>query len=165
LILHLERLIPIHDAAKLLGLSETRLRELVQAGTIKGAILPGGDIGVSENAAEISALNENLMSIKRSQFEHVHGSPITVTEASKKYDTNRATILMWVRQKYIRILTPGYRMEIDEADVAYCAAIHAARKGFGGQTGAPLLDSSGDPYLLKHPKLSEYRRRKKESVP
>ena len=166
--LHLDHLIPLRDAAKLFGLSEKRLHELVQAGKIKGAILPGGEIGVSKDAAEINAINEKLRAIKRKQFDRLRNVPITITDASNKYSIQRDTILLWVnKQRYIKILKTGYRMEIDEADVAYCAAIYELRRSFigqskeRGQTGAPLLDEMGDPYLLKHPKLSEYRRKKK----
>ena len=55
---------------------------------------------------------------------------------------------------------------LDEADIAYCAAIHTVRKQAGIRTGFPLLDENGRPGLLKHPNLSRYRReqRKTEQV-
>ena len=158
--LHLDRLIPIHDAAKILGLSEARLREMVQAGKIKAAILPGGEIGVSENTA-ITALNEKLQTIKREKYAHLKGQPITATDASSKYDVNRRTLLRWVDKKYIVVIQPGYQMTLDEGDVAYCAQIHHARRISGVTSGAPLLADDLTPYLLKLPNLSEYRRRKK----
>jgi len=161
LTLHLERLIPIHDAAKLLGLSETRLRELVQAGTIKGAILPGGDIGVSENAAEINALNEKLQAITQEQFIHLRGNKITITDAEQKYGIPNRTIRKWIGHNYIQVIDRGYPVKIDEGNLAYCAAIYSERQKAGVVAGAPLLNEQRKPYLLKHPGLSEYRRRKR----
>lgn len=158
--LHLDHLIPLRDAAKLFGLSESRLHDLVKAGKIKGAILPGGEIGVSETAA-ITALNEKLQTIKREKFAHIKGQPITVTDASSKYNVNRRTLLRWVDKKYIAVIQPGYQMILDEGDVAYCAQIYHARTMSGVTSGAPLLADDSTPYLLKLPNLSEYRRRKK----
>jgi hypothetical protein len=48
-------------------------------------------------------------------------------------------------------------MELDEAEVAYCAEIYHARNGI---SGVPLLDEDGLAYQLKHPELSEYRRKR-----
>ena len=49
-------------------------------------------------------------------------------------------------------------MQIDEADVAYCSAIHTVRKQTGIRTGFSLLDKNDLPGLLKHPNLSRHRR-------
>ena len=54
-------------------------------------------------------------------------------------------------------------MELDEAEVAYCAGIYHERKTLG-ITRVPLLDENGLAYELKHPKLFEYRRRKKKQA-
>jgi len=69
--------------------------------------------------------------------------------------------LEWKNKGYLRVLKPGYRMQIDESDIAYCAEIYHRRKERGIGFRAPLLDSEGLPYQLKHPKLAEYRKRKK----
>lgn len=159
--LHLDQLIPLRDAARLFGLSEARLHELLEAGKIRGAILPGGEIGVSESAAKINALNENLSKITREPFENLRGVHITASEGAKKYGVHRNTILKWAKQGFVRVIVGGYRMEVDEADLAYCASIHDQRKDLGN-ISTPLLDDMGRPCLLKHPRLSEYRRRRKK---
>lgn len=88
------------------------------------------------------------------------GIAITVTDAAKKYNVNRFTILTWKNRGLIKTIKDGYRAEIDEADMAYCAKIYHDRQQAGIRYGAPLLNEDGQPYMLKHPQLSEYRRKK-----
>ena len=99
------------------------------------------------------------------KFPGLIGQAITVTEAANKYSVHRDTILEWVNKGYLTVITSGYRMTIDNADVAYCAEVYHARKhaGFGFSGAAPLLDENGLPYTIKHPDLSAYRRRRKEN--
>lgn len=99
---------------------------------------------------------------KREDFldKNLIGVAITVSDAAKKYDVNRFTILTWVKRKLIRVLKDGYRTEIDEADAAYCAKVYHDRQKVGIRFGAPLLNEDGQPYMLKHPELSEYRRKR-----
>ena len=161
--------LPFPEAAEKLGVSERELRKRVEAGTITAGKLPDGEIVVSTDAkAKITTgddINARLSAIKRSDFEHLRGTPITVSEAAKKYGVHRDTILEWVKQKYIAVIKPGYRMMIDQSDMAYCAVIHEVRKQSGVRFGAPLLDDDGKPYLLKHPNLSRYRREQRQSKP
>ena len=154
--------LPLPEAANKLGLSVAELRSRVESGTITAGKLPDGEIVVNITAKE-DDINARLSAIKREDFEYLRGNPITVSEAAKKYGVHRNTVLEWAKQKYITVLKPGYRMQIDEADVAYCAAIHAERKQTGVRFGAPLLDQSGKPYLLKHPNLSKYRREQRQN--
>ena len=88
---------------------------------------------------DASDINTRLRAIKRKDFEHLRGQAITVTEAAEKYEIHRDTILEWTK-RYINILKSGYRMELNEADVAYCVEIHRIRKQIGIRFGAPLLD-------------------------
>lgn len=89
------------------------------------------------------------------------GQSITVTEAATKYNVNRDTILTWKKRGIVSVLKDGYRLEIDEADVAYCATIFHERKQNGIGFRAPLLTNDGLPYELKHVKLAQYRRKKR----
>ncbi len=153
------------EAAEKFGLTETELRQRVDAGTITAGRLPGGEIVVSSerNANGVTDINDRLSAIKRDDYEHLRGRPITVSEAAEKYDLVRQTIIRWANQTYIGALQEstglgGTRMELDEADVAYCATIYRIRREAGIRTGFPLLDESGKPGLLKHPNLSRYRR-------
>lgn len=112
-------------------------------------------------------INAHLGAIRREDYDHLRGRAITITEAANKYGKKygvsivRQTIGVWVKQGYLNVLTPGYGMELDESDVAYCVAIHATRKKVGIHAGVPLLDGDGAPYELKHEALSRYCREKR----
>jgi len=162
---NLPTFLPLPEAAKKFGMTEAILNEHVEAGTIAAGILSDGEILVGETMTDI---NDRLRAIRREDFEHLRGDGITVTEAVKKYGLKhgikmvRQSITLWVSRGYIHELDPGTgrgsRKELDEADVAYCSAIHVVRKQTGIRTGLSLLDKNGLPGLLKYPNLSRYRR-------
>ncbi len=165
----LPQFLPIPDAAKQLGLTETELRARVKAGKIAAGVLPDGEIIVNTDITDLPTedINSRLREIRREDFAHLRGKAITVSEAAEKYGRKfgvnivRQTIGVWVRQGYVNVISPGYGMELDEADVAYCATVHATRKKAGIHAGVPLLDNNGYPYELKHEALSRYRREKR----
>ncbi len=170
--------IPLNEAAVRTGWTVERLRELVAAGTIMAGKLPDGDIivAVDESGTAIETptetipderelplaaagddINAQLAAIRREDFKHLEGQGITVSEAAKKYGVPGPTIRDWMKAKYITVVNSNkYPAKIDEADVAYCAAIHAVRKKY--KSRAPLLNDDGTPYLLKHPQLAKARR-------
>ena len=177
---HLEHVLPLPEAAQRLGLSSKALKDLVERGTIK-AVQFNGEIAVPES---------EIPEITREQFKHLKGKPITVSEAAlparfdkqgrllDRYDSKGQpieglgygiyddTIRLWVKKyQYVKVLSPGYGMTLDEADVAFCAAVYHERKKAGTLKKVPLLDDAGRPYQLKHPSLSEYRRKKKQASP
>lgn len=115
---------------------------------------------MSQDAA-VTALNEKLRAVKREQFKYLAGQGITVTDGAKKYGVHRTTILNWIRHGYITALKTGYRQVVDEADLAYCFAIYDLRKRHDALFGAPLLDEDRLPYIIKHPFLSEQRRKER----
>ena len=142
----LDRFISLNQASQQLGLSKARLRALAQTGRIKAAILPDGEIGVSEAAviAMTPTPKENLPEYKK--HAHLKGTAIWVSEASRKYDIPQPTIFNWTKAGYIaRLGEDGYKVFIDEADVAYCAEIYHQR---GGQ-GRWLFNRDGTPYKPK----------------
>lgn len=150
----LDRFIPLSKAARRLGIAKETLLSLVDSGRIKGAVLPNGEIGVSE--PELDQI------VAREQFESLSGKAITVPEAVKQYGINSVTIRNWIRHGYIKVLKDGYGMEIDCADMAYCAAVYQAQKGTQGKR---IFDESGQPYLHKQTQWATYQRerRKKNS--
>ena len=162
----LPQFLHLPEAANQLGLSEAELRQRVETGTILAGNLPNGEIVVSTDSIinKEADINTRLRSIKREDFEHLNGQPITVTEAVKKYEVAGTTIRGWMNIGYVNAANPGgYPIKLNEADIAYCVAIHAARKKRGFRTGAPLLDDDGNPYMLKHLSLSRYRRQRRQS--
>ncbi len=165
IIMVLERVIPIDEAAERLDISVKVLTRCIENGIIKAVQLPNGEIAVSA---------EEIRPITKKQFEHLRGKPITISEASRPrprfdddgnvvggYEVPDPTMRGWIRQGYVRVLEDGYGKKLDEADVAYCAAVYHERKDAGSMSGEPLFDEAGRPYQLKHPQLSKYRRRKK----
>jgi hypothetical protein len=118
---------------------------------------PAGEIVVSE----INEVTKTKADILKEEYTDLVGQPITLSDASKKYNVIRRTIERWITQDYIAVINPNnYPIEIDEAEIAYCADVYHQRKG---KSGVPLLDENGLPYQLKHPNLSEYRALKKKS--
>jgi hypothetical protein len=76
----LDRLIPLSKAARRLGVTKDTLLSLVDAGRIKGAVLPNGEIGVSESSGQVAAINERLRGVRRENYKHLLGHPTSVSE-------------------------------------------------------------------------------------
>ena len=157
----LDRFIPLSMAAKRLGLAKETLLSLVNSGRIKGAVLPNGEIGVSESNMQVVVINERLHSVKKAKYKHLKDHLVSIAEAAKKYDVPAMTIRSWMQRGLVTVLESGYGVKLDESDVAYCAEIYQIRKEAGSLSGAPLLDENGLPYQLKNLWLAEYRRKKK----
>lgn len=108
----------------------------------------------------VKATKEQIL---RRDYSSLMGKPICVSDAVNKYHIPRSTVIDWIANQYITVLKPGYGMEINEAELAYCADVYKQRKEANTtRGGAPLLDSDGLPNSLKHPKLSAYRLRRKQ---
>ncbi len=182
--------LPLAEAALVTGLDVETLHNWISQGKVIAGTLPGGEIAVAvrdgkvvmlengltngqatgngehEHEGDVFELNVQLSRIKRENFKHLEGHPITVSEAHQRYKVSRNTILAWVNlyPHVVKVLVPskgrGSRMFLDEASIAYLAAIHKTRKAFGVRSGVPLVDEKGHPYLIKHPSLSRVRRRK-----
>ena len=150
----LDRVIPLPQAAKQMGMTVEALTRLVTSGKLKAMKTSSGEVVVPES--------ETKDAITRRDFEHLRGKPITVAKASEKYGVIQPTISRWVQRGHIAKIDDRkepYPAKIDEADIAYCAAVYKAR----GKTSR-IFDEAGRPYVLKHPDLAEYRRRKKAQV-
>ena len=166
------RFYPLDEASFRTGHSEAELRADAEAGKILAGMLNGElQIAVTEDGhvvriaqpapePEGDDINARLRQIRREDFAYLEGVPITVSEAARKYGVPRQTIHTWTRRGYIGVLpTPenlGKVKVINEADIAFCAAIYHVRKPFGSR--APLLDEQGRPYLIKYPDLAKARR-------
>jgi hypothetical protein len=149
--------LPLSEAAQKYDLSEQVLTQLIQAGKIEAVRLPSGELLVSAENGRPKSKDDILAE----EFTDLRGQLITVTDGAAKYDLHRNTILEWVRKEYVTAKKQGgrgSRMELDEAELAYCAKIYYERNGI---SGVPLLDEDGLPYQLKHPELARYRRRRR----
>jgi hypothetical protein len=147
----LDHFISLSQAARRLGLAKNTLRSLIDSGRIKGAVLPNGDIGVSE--PELDSI------ITRDQFEYLRGQAITIAQAIEKYGLTDRTIRRWIDRGYIKVLKDGYGAHLDHADVAYCAAVYQA---LGGTRGKRLFNDDGQPYQLKRTDWATYQRERRK---
>jgi DNA-binding transcriptional ArsR family regulator len=84
------------------------------------------------------------------RVEHLDGEPIAVHEACRKYDLTPPSVYRWIEAGYIRDLDGqrgggrGYKRYLNEADVAYAAAVSDVR---GRQQGRKVFISK---YLPPH---------------
>jgi hypothetical protein len=116
-------------------------------------IPPGGKIELTTPEGIVIVSERTKDDILREKYPSLIGKPITTSEAAKKYNVLRGTIHKW------RLKDDGYRMLLNEAEVAYCVDTYLEQKKNGTVRGVPLFDKNGLPYRLKHPKLSEYRQK------
>lgn len=150
--------VPLKEAAKKHNIDEQVLTQLISAGMIAtkteaGEIL----VIVDKNGNGNPQTKEEIINAR---FAHLQNQAITITEAAQSYDLKRKSLWQWIRRDYIKVLKPGYRMELNEADVAYCADVyHKKYKEYNGQLrGVNIFDENGDPYSVMHPALSRQRR-------
>ncbi len=139
--------LPLPEAARKYGLDESRIRALVESGTIKAAMV-GDTVVVQESEVQNSGKplrKEDLPEWKK--HAHLKGTPIWISEAERKYNIPNPTIWRWMKSGIIaRLGMDGNKTLIDEVDVAYCAEIYHSRNA---KQGRRLFDSNGLPYKLK----------------
>ncbi len=159
--------ITIPEAVRKYGVSREALLERIKSGKISAAKLPGGGYLVAENEIDPS------LNIKREDFEHLRGRKISMSEASKNYGIPHPTFSRWTKSGFIKVLERGYRTILDEADVAFCAAVYKAKYKFydGKISGVNIFDEHGNPFQSKFPEMAAYKRalrkrarRKKQTV-
>jgi len=152
--------LPLDQAAQKLGLSEKVLTQLIRAGKIQAVQLPSGELLVAadnNNGQEYKTKAE----IIAHNFAHLRGQVIIPYAAEKKYGIHRSNFIRWARAGYIKILREEDRLiELDAADVTYCAYIYQQKKTeYGKVSGAKIFDEDGNPYQVKYPDLAAERRK------
>ena len=138
--------ISLSEAGERLDLDSVRLQELIRIGTLKAAKVEGVTVVDEDTVTEIAAKPKKEDLEEHKQFAYLSGKRIWATEAARKYNVLQSTISRWARLGYIaRLDDDGYRVYLDEQDVAYCAAIYQER---GGQ-GKRIFNPDGTPYQTK----------------
>jgi len=101
------------------------------------------------------------LNITREDFEHLRGQKISMSEASDKYGVPQPNLSRWAKLEYIKVLDRGWKVLIDEADAAYCAAVYKAKYDFydGKMSGVPIFDEDGSPFQAKYPEMAAYKRK------
>ncbi|HNT55579.1 MAG TPA: hypothetical protein PKG95_12745 [Anaerolineaceae bacterium] len=164
----LPRYILPEEAAKQLNVTVDQLIAWVRTGTIRGAILPGGNLAVSEASVQRKVQQYKEREIREEkarsyrpidkrdlpeyqQFSHLQDIPIGVNEAAREFDMPATTLSGWVNRGFITVIgTMGNKLSLDKQDVAYCAYVYHQRKGRGKR----IFDRNGAPYIPKLERLS-----------
>ncbi len=134
------------EAAHQLGVSEARIRRLINQGTIKAATVSGETV-VSEASVREFTPKEQLPEYRK--HAHLKGTPIWISEAERIYKVANPTIVHWVAKGIIKRLgTDKNRVLIDQADMAYCAEIYHSNKGQGKR----IFNPDGTPYVPRSEK-------------
>jgi hypothetical protein len=146
---HLDTLpsyISLNEAGRRLGLNPIRLQDLIRVGTLKAARIKGETVVDEEKVDEIATQpkKEDLEEYK--QFLHLKREKIWLREAARKYGIHQPTLSRWVQAGHIkRVDSDGYRVYLNEQDVAYCATVYEERKG----SGKRVFNKNGTPYQTK----------------
>ncbi|MBT7191481.1 MAG: hypothetical protein HN916_14965 [Anaerolineae bacterium] len=138
--------ISLSEAGKRLRLPSLHLQDLIRVGTLKAARIKGETVVEEEKVDEIATKpkKEDLEEYK--QFVHLKEEPISISESTRKYGVSQRTLSRWANAKYIeRLNSDGYRVYLNEQDVAYCATVYEERKGQGKR----IFNKDGTPYQTK----------------
>ena len=136
--------IPIKDAAAKYGYALTDLKRLAQSGKINAAVLPDGDMVVSENSVQESLKKEDLPEYKK--HAELAEETIWVSKAARDYGISHSTVVRWAQLGYIRKMgKQGNKTLLSAQDMAYCAEIYNTRKGQGKR----IFNPDGTPYTPK----------------
>jgi hypothetical protein len=103
------------------------------------------------------------------EFAHLRDQTISASEASRKYskifgvNIPQPNFSRWAEAGYIEVRERGYRLRLNEADVAYCAKIYTEKyEEYGGKIqGVPIFDEYGNPYQLKYKDIAQQKRVKR----
>lgn len=156
----------LEEATRKYGVEKKVLTQLIEAGMIKTRETPTGELFVvadkNGNDQEFQTKDE----IIAEKFTHLREQTISASEASRKYGKLHGipiahqTLSRWVKAGVIKAEFDGYRLQMREADVAYCAEVYAQkyREYSGRMSGVHIFDEDGNPYQLKYPEVAEQLR-------
>jgi excisionase family DNA binding protein len=144
--------ISTEEASHQLGVSEARLRRMIEAGTLKAANV-GEETIVSEASvrkfhkqqpiSQPSGLRKKELP-EYKQLGYLKGARIWGRKAEEKYNIPSPTICSWVKKGFIASLgRDGNKVILDEQDVAFCAKIYHSHRG----QGKWLFNTDGTPYV------------------
>ncbi len=147
----LPRYIPLAEALRRFRISEEALKEAVESGKIRVAHI-GEEVTVAEQDVRELAKGQEVVVVRREDFEHLRGNKLGIAEAARKYGLQHRTVSNWVRKGIVRKLGQvGQKVLIDEADIAFAAYIYKLK---GGRQGMRIFDKDGRPY---HPHSRAHR--------
>ncbi len=164
--------IPLEDAAKKYGYALVELKRLAQSGKISAAVLPDGDMVVSENSVKESLKKEDLPEYKK--HAKLADEVTWASKVTRDYEIPNQTISRWVKSGYIKKEgTQGRKILLNAQDVAYCAEIYKIRGGQGkrifAEDGTPYVPKTGplppEPRQLTSDETTALEEKKKNEIP
>lgn len=159
----------LEEAARRYGVKERVLTQLIEDGMLQTRTTSSGEIVVVADQNGNSQDPQTKEEIIAAKFAHLREQPISASEASRKYSKNHGVtisqplISRWVKLGYITVLKRGYRLQLDEAEVAYCADVfaHKHREYDGQMQEVNVFDEDGNPYQPKYPEIAKRKRVKR----
>lgn len=113
--------LPLAEAARKVRIPEPDLNQLAQVGKIK-AIMMHGKILLRESDVMAQQPREN--------FSHLEGQPISMGDASRKYNLPKYNLSRWKDKNLIRVVKQeGQKIYLNEADVAFMASTYKPGQG------------------------------------
>ena len=156
----------VEEAAHKYGVKKKVLTQLIADGMVQTRKTSNGELlVVAENNgnSQEPQLKEEIIAEK---YAHLRKELISASEASRKYGELHGvpiahqTFSRWAKAGFIKAESDGYRLQMCEADVAYCAEVYAQkyREYHGQMSGVRIFDEDGNPYQLKYPEVAEQLR-------
>ena len=158
--------LPLKEAAQKHNVEEKVLTQLIAAGMIEAMEQNGETVVAVDKNGNGDNEPQTKDEIIATRFTHLQGQKISVSESSRKYSKTHGISLShvqfsrWAKFGFITVLEKGYRIQLDEAEVAYCAEVFAQKYyEYDGQLrGVSIFDEDGNPYQVKYPDIAEDRR-------
>lgn len=156
----------LEEVARKYDLRKKVLTQLIEAGMIETRQTPAGELLVVADKNGNGQEPQTKEEIIAAKFAHLCEQPISASEASRKYGKLHGvpiahqTFSRWAKAGFIKAEFDGYRLQMREADVAYCAEIYAQKyqEYRGRMSGVRIFDEDGNPYQLKYPEVAEQLR-------
>lgn len=128
--------IELEEAAQKYPVDAAVLEKLAKDGVIGSKRSPEGRLLLLES--EVRTVARRL---DRRQWEHLRGRPISASDAERHYGLSKNYYARWAREGHIcKLGDDGWRIWLDEADVAYATAL--AEVSGGLRQGRALFPTS-----------------------
>ena len=156
----------VEEAAHKYGVKKKVLTQLIADGMVQTRETSNGELLVIAENNGNSQEPQTKEEIIAEKFAQLRGQTISASDASRKYSKihkvpiSQRSFSRWVKSGYIAAEFDGYRLQMNEAETAYCAEIYAQKyREYNGQmSGVRVFDDDGDPYQLKYPEVAEQLR-------
>jgi hypothetical protein len=162
----------LEEAIHKYGVKEKVLIQLIADGMVQTRTTSSGELLVVVDKNGDSHEPQTKEEIIAKKYAHLKDEKISASEASRKYSKiygitiSHPNFSRWAKAGFIQVIKRGYRLQMNEADVAYCAEIYVRKhKEYSGQMiGVRIFDKNGNPYRVKYPEVAEQMRIDRRSI-